>query len=295
MPRAIKPFEYLEPSTVAEACRLLAAHKPGARVLAGGTDVLVSLKKKRLSPKYLVYIKNIPNLDKIEYSNRTGLKIGALATHRAIAESPLVQEKYGLLAAACGKVGTPQIRNMGTIGGNLCMAGPSQDTPAPLLVLGAKLKLKSADGARTVPIEEFFTGPFKTVMGPAELLTEIVIPPLPAKTAGAYLWKTKVTTVDESLVGVAVLLTMARGTCKEVKIGLSSVAPTAIRARKAEQFLAGKKLDEATLDEAAEIAAAETRPRSRADYRRHMTGVLVRQAIEQALGQLASRERQGDK
>ena len=283
MRRVLKPFEYIEARTIEEAVQALSTHGSKAKVLAGGTDLLVSLKREQLTPQYVVYINDIPNLDYIQYDEKDGLKIGALATHSAIAESPIIRDKFGLLATACNKVGNPHIRNMGTIGGNLCQAGPSQDTPPVLLVLDARLKLVSLKGERVVPIDEFFIAPFKTALNEAELITEIQVPPPPPRSAGCYKWATKITEVDETLVGVAVLMSSesAGGACNEIKIGLCSVAPTSIRARQAEELLRGKVIEEKLVEEAAQVAAEEASPRSRADYRRLMTRVLVRQAVDE--------------
>jgi len=283
MARLLKHFEYLEPGTVDEAVQLLAKYGDKAKVLAGGTDLLISMKKRQIIPKYVVYIKGIPELDYIQYSQEAELRIGALAIHSAIADSPIVRDKFGLLAAACGKVGTPQVRNMGTIGGNICKGGPSQDSIPPLLVLDAKLKLISPSGERIVPINEFFTGPFKTALQEAELLTEVQIPTPPPRSAGCYKWATKITTVDETLVGVAVLMALdaTGGICSDIKIALCSVAPTPSRARRAEEVLRGKKVDSKLIEQAAQVAAEEAKPRSRADYRRRMTRVLVTETINE--------------
>ena len=281
MARLLKPFEYLEPKSAEEAVQLLSKYGDKAKVLAGGTDLLISMKKRKIIPQYVVYVKGIPELDYIQFSQEAGLKIGALATHSTIADSPIIKDKFELLATACGKVGTPQVRNMGTIGGNICQGGPSQDTIPSLLVLDAKLKLVSSNGERIVPIDQFFIAPFKTALHAAELLTEIQIPPLPPRSAGCYKWFTKIVTVDETLVGVAVLMSRdsTDDICSDIKIALCSVAPTPMRARRAEEVLRGKKIDNKLIDQAAQVAAGETKPRSRADYRRRMTRVLVAEAI----------------
>ena len=284
MPRVLKPFEYLEPETVEEAIQTLSKYGKKAKVLAGGTDLIASMRKREIKPQYIVFIKGIPELDHIRYSPEDGLKIGAMATHQSIASSPIIRDKFGLLATACTKIGTPQIRNMGTIGGNICMAGPSQDSVPPLLVLEAKLKLVSLQGERIVPIDKFFIAPFQTVLKEAELLTEIQIPTPPPQSDSCYQWITKMSAVDETLVGVAVLMTLdsADGICKDIKIGLCSVAPTPIRAIRAEELLRGKKIENKIIEQVAQIAAEETRPRSRADYRRRMSGILVKRAINEA-------------
>jgi len=282
LPR-LPEFDYLCPKTIKEACSLLDEHRNQAKVIAGGTDLLVSLKTKKLSPPYLVNIKGIPGLDCISYSEESGLKIGALATLQSIASSPVVKNKFQMLGIGCNKIGPPQVRNMGTIGGNICNGGPSQDSLPSLLVLEAKLKLVSLKGKRTVPIEEFFLGPFQTALREGELLTMIEIPPPPPRSNGCYQWLTKKTEVDETLVGVAVLMILdAMGSiCQDLRIGLCSVAPTPIRARRAEEILRGRKIQDSTIKEVAMIAAEETNPRSRAAYRRRMTSVLVKRAVSE--------------
>lgn len=283
MLRVLKPFEYFEPRTVEEAIQILSTYGAKAKVLAGGTDLLILMKREEISPQYIVNIKNIPELDYVEYSQKDGLKIGVLTTHQSIADSPIIRDKFGLLATACSKIGGFQIRNMGTIGGNICRAGPSQDTIPSLLVLEAKLKLVSMQGERVVAIDTFFTAPFQTVLKETELLAEIQIPNPPPGSAGCYQWFTKTTTVDETLVGVAVLMTSdsVNGLCKDVKIGLCSVAPTPMRAKQAEEWLRDKKLEEKLVEQAAQVAADETSPRSRTEYRRRVTRVLVKRAINE--------------
>ena len=277
-------FDYLAPKTINEACRLLSKYQGTAKILAGGTDLLVSMKQKKTTPSYVVNIKGIPKLDYIHYNPKNGLRIGALATIQSIATSPVIRERFGLLQTAGNKIGTPQVRNMGTIGGNICNGGPSQDSIPSLLVLGAKLKVASLQRKRIVPIDEFFIGPFQTALEPTELLTEIQIPTPPPRSAGCFHWLNKLNEVDETLVGVAVLMTTdASGNiCREIKIGLCSVAPTPIRARRAEDMLRGQEIENKTIELAARVAAEETSPRSRAQYRREMTSVLVKRAIADA-------------
>ncbi len=283
MYRVLPPFKYLEPRTIGETIQILSTYGAQAKVLAGGTDLVVSMRKRKVTPQYVVYIKNIPNLDCIEYSEADGLRIGPLATHKSIATSLIIRDKFEVLATACSKIGTPHTRTMGTIGGNICMAGPSQDTPPALLVLDAKLKLVSSEGERIVPIDGLFIAPFKTAIKETELLTEIQIPALPPRTAGSYQWATKRTVIDETLAGVAVLITLdSDDTCKDIRIGLCSVAPTPMRAKRAEEILKGRKLEDKLIEEVAQAAMEETRPRSRADHRRRMTSILVKKAINEA-------------
>ncbi|OGP91333.1 MAG: hypothetical protein A2157_09940 [Deltaproteobacteria bacterium RBG_16_47_11] len=288
MPR----FEYFAPKNVEEVLFLLSEYKGKAKVLAGGTDLLIRIKERKATPAYIIGLAEVPGLDFIKAGDDRGLRLGALATHQSIVDSTLFRGKYALLATACRKIGTPQIRNMGTIGGNLCNAGPSTDSAPPLLTLGTMLKLTSISGQREVPLDEFFVAPFQTVMREDELLTEIVVPPLPRRSGGSYHWLTKITAIDETLVGVAALVILD-GSGKEIqdaRIALCSVAPTPMRAKKAEEVLKGKKVTEMLIDKAAEIVGSETRPRSMADYRKRMSLVLARRTIKEAIDKARNQE-----
>ncbi len=284
---SLPKFQYLAPKSVEEACSLLVQHTEKAKVVAGGTDLLVNMKNRELTPQYLIGLKNIPNLDYVKYDAAEGLRIGALASHKTIARSPLVRDKFDLLADAASKVGTPQIRNMGTIGGNLCNAAPSADTASPLIVLGATVKLVSPKGERTVPLEQFFTGPLETCLELDELLTEIRVPEPAPRTSGVYLKLCARGTVDIATVGVALVLTLADdSSCTDVRIALTTAAPTPMRAKRAEQVLIGKSLEDNVIEETAQTASEEARPRTSmrgtAEYRREMVKVLTRRALKQA-------------
>jgi len=281
----IPRFEYFRPSSIEEACSLLYKYQSEAKILAGGTDLFVKMKKKEVLPKVVISLKGIQGLDRIEYSEEDGLKIGPLVTHETLVNHPIIKEKYDFLFEACFKIGTRQVRNMGTLIGNLCNASPSSDASAPLLVLGTKLKLVHLYGERMIPVEEFFIGPFQTVLNPQEIVTELQIPNPGPNTAGAYQYIHKASSVGETLVGVAVLLTVEpkNSTCQEVKIGLSSVAPTPMRAKVAEKILKGKGIGTKIVKEVAQAVSDEIQPRSRPWYRREMAEVLVEQAIFQAM------------
>ncbi|HOR41970.1 MAG TPA: xanthine dehydrogenase family protein subunit M [Atribacterota bacterium] len=284
--KRINEFEYFAPSTLAEAISLLAQYKEKARVFSGGTDLLVQMKQRKATPEYLIDLKNIAELKGITYSAAEGLKIGATVTHGVLATSPVIPEKYDMLKEASLAVGSVQTRNRGTIVGNIGTSSPSADTPPALLALDARLKLVSADGERVIPLTDFYAGPFKNVLEPTELITEIQIPDLPENSAGTYLWHSKITEEDETLVGVGVVLTINSRedkVCTRAGIGLCSVAPTPMRARKAEEFLKGKKINDNVIRQAAEIASQESLPRSRAEYRREMVKVNTRRALTKAL------------
>jgi len=281
----IPKFEYFRPSTIEEGCSLLYKHKTEAKILAGGTDLFVKMKKKEILPGGVISLKGIQKLDRIEWEDREGLKIGPLVTHGALVNHPIVREKFDFLSEACLKIGTRQVRNMGTLVGNLCNASPSSDAAAPLLVLGAKLKLIHLYGERVVPLQDFFVGPFHTVLDPKEIVVEVQIPKTAPCSAGSYQYIHKASSVGETLVGVAVFLTVdpKDNTCQEARIGLSSVAPTPFRAKVAERILNGNRLEEKIIKEAAQAASDQTQPRSRPWYRREMSRVLVEQAILQAM------------
>lgn len=284
--RKIKEFEYLNPSTLSKLISFLAEYKSQAKMFAGGTDVLIQLKEKKLSPKYLIDIKNISELNYINYDENEGLKIGALVTHTSLANSEVIREKYSLLGEASLAVGVLQTRNRGTVVGNICNASPSADTLPALIALDATLKLVSLEGERIIKVEKFFTGPFKTILKETEVITEIQIPSLPHHSGGVYLWLPKITSVDETLVGAAVVITLEdleNKICADARIGLGSVAPIPFRAKMAENFIKGKQLDFMVCKEAAEIAANESSPRSRAEYRKEMTKVLVKRSLDKAL------------
>jgi len=281
----IPKFEYFRPSLIEDASSLLYKYKTEAKLLAGGTDLFVKMKKKQVLPRVVISLKGIHKLDRIEWDDREGFKIGPLVTHEALVNHPMIREKFDFLSDACFKIGTRQVRNMGTLVGNLCNASPSSDASAPLLVLGAKLKLVHLYGERIIPLQEFFIGPFQTVLDPQEIVVEVQIPKLAPRTAGSYQYLHKASCVGETLVGAAVLLTMdpKGSTCQEARIGLSSVSSTPIRARAAERILKGKRLQEKIISEAAQVASDETQPRSRPWYRREMSRVLVERAILQTM------------
>ena len=277
----IPKFEYFHPSSIEEGCSLLYKNKAEAKILAGGTDLFVKMKKKQILPKVVISLNGIQKLNRIEWDDKEGLKIGPLVTHEALVNHPIVKEKFDFLSEACFKIGTRQVRNMGTLVGNLCNASPSSDASAPLLVLETKVKLVHLYGERTIPLQQFFVGPFQTALEPQEIVVEVQIPKPAPYTAGSYQYLHKASSVGETLVGVAVLLTIdpKNFTCQEARIGLSSVASIPIRATAAEKALKGNKLEAKIIREASQIASGETQPRSRPWYRREMSRVLVERAI----------------
>lgn len=284
--RRLPQFDYLTPKTVDEALSLLNQYKGKARLIAGGTDLIPQLKGRLVeAPQYIIDLKKIPGLDYIKYDKAGGLNIGALATIRAAIDSPVIKEKFGVLAQAAANMASPQVRNRGTITGNICNAVPSADSAPALLVLDARLKLAGAKGTRTVAVADFFTGPNRTVIKD-EIVTEIQIPTPPTGSKWAFIKLSPRKAMDLAVVGVAVLAVADNGMCQEIRIGLESVAPTPIRAQKAEALLKGQKFD-GNIAKAAKAAAGESKPisdhRASAEYRRDMVEVLVKRAIEQAI------------
>jgi len=281
--------KYFAPSSVKEAISLLSEYGKKAKIVSGGTDLLIQMKHKELLPDYLISIEGISELDYIKYDESSGLRIGVLTNIVNIADSPLIRSKFNLLAQAASMLGSPSIRNQATLGGNLCNAAPSADTAPPLLVLGAKAKIIGVEGEKVVPLEDFFTGPGQTILGNNHLFTEIQISNLLPHNGGVYLKQTRSQGADLALVGVAVLVVMEGKILRDVKIALGAVAPTPVRAKKAEEILKGNKLDDKLLEESSRAAVNEAKPiddvRSSADYRRKLVAVLTKRAVIQAVQQ----------
>ena len=276
----MRRFEYFEPTTLGEAAALLARFGGRAQPLAGGTDLLVELKEQLRRAECVVNIKRIPGMDQLSYDAREGLRIGALVTAREVELSPIILDKFSSLAQAARELGSIQVRNRATIVGNICRASPSADTLPPLIADSASVRIVGGKGQRTVPLEDFFPGPGKTVLGVDELVTELVLPPPAPGTRKVYIKHGRRKAMELATVGVAVSLTEK----SEIRIVLGAVAPTPIRARKAEDLLRGKILDQQLIAQAAELAESESRPisnvRASAAYRREMVRVLTRRALE---------------
>jgi len=275
------PFEYFEPSSTKEAVDVLGRYGERAAVLAGGTDLLIKMKQRLTEPKYVVNIKKIAELKVIE-DNGDFLRVGTAANLFEIENSDIVKEKFPGLREAIMSIGALQIRIMATLGGNLCNASPAADSAPPLMVLGARVKLLSSPGARVLTLEEFFRGPGKTAIKPGELLVEIQVPYPPPGTGTSFLRLTRAA-VDIAKVNAAALLTIKENVVYSCGIALGSVAPTTMRAKKAEALLLGKKITERVIIEAAQAASEEIKPitdiRSTARYRIDAARVLVRRAL----------------
>ena len=286
MAQALKPFEYFEPATVEEAVQILSEYGTNARVLAGGCDLVPSMRRREIKPECVISIGNIAGLDYIKGDSTKGLSIGPMTKIRSVELSPIVQKDYAALYEAVHSIASIQVKTTGTAIGNLCVATPASDIAPVLVVFGAELRIAGPGSERTIPIENFCVGVKQCALQPGEMVAELGLPPPPAGAGSAFL-KLARTAADIAKVNVAVMLTVTDNTCNEAKIALGSVAPTPIRAKKAEETLKGKKLDQKVIETAAQAAAEEATPitdiRSTAEYRKETTRVLVRRALEKAL------------
>jgi len=288
--RRLPEIECLFPKSIEEAFSFLEKHNGTAKVIAGGTDLIPKMKRRALTPKYLIDLRQIPDLNFIKYDEKDGLRIGATTTLAEIKESPVIADNCPVLVETVSQMASTQIRNLGTIGGNLCNAIPSADLAPPLIVLRARVKLVGPKKERTVLVEEFFEGPEKTVIKPFELLTEVQIPLLLKGESATYLKHSLRAAMDLAIVGVAAFLSLdsKKQICNDVRIALGAVAPTPLRAKRAEEVLKGKALvDDDLIENAANLASEESKPiddiRSSAEYRREMVKVLTNRAIKQCL------------
>jgi len=278
-------FDYLEPTALKKAFSLLEKHGDDARVIAGGTSLLIMMRQRLLMPKVVISLARIPKFGRIAYNPKDGLRIGAGARHREIELSPIVKRHYPLLHETFRKVAQPRIRNMGTVGGNLAAGDPLTDPGASLIALDAEVVLTSSQGQRVLRLDEFFVDYYQTALNPGELLTEIRVPP-PQRPGWSHIKFTPRSVEDFATVGVALTLSAKNGVCEDVRVGLNSVASTIIHARQAEAVLRGQNITEAKLIEMGEVAATEVDPmddnRGSADYKREMVKVLVRRAAQEA-------------
>jgi carbon-monoxide dehydrogenase medium subunit len=286
--KRLPDFQHHAPVSLSEALDLLIRHGGKAEVYAGGTDVLVAMKKREKTPKHLIDLKKIREMKGIRLDGEKGIRIGALTTLGELERSTLVQEKFTVLWDAVTMMASPQIRSLGTLGGNLCSAVPSADTAPPLIALGASAKMVGPNGEREILLENFFRGPKESVLQKNELMKEVFIPQPGDFTSGKYIKLMRRQAMDLALVGVAACLTMkSRGKiCKDARIALGAVAPTPIRVPQAEEVLINREIDEVRAAEAGKAASVVCRPigdiRSSLAYRCSMVEVLTKRAILEA-------------
>jgi carbon-monoxide dehydrogenase medium subunit len=278
-------MEYLAPKTLKEVISLLNTYGNRAKIIAGGTDLIPLLKRKALpSPEYLIDLNSIqdPELKFIEYNEKNGLRIGALTTLHEIEKSQIVKEKFPSLHEACRLIGHLPVRNIATVGGNICRASPASDLIPPLLTFDSKLKIVSSEGERNVNLENFFKGPGQTILKPNEIVIEINSPPTKPDVKMVFIKKSR-TFSDLAKVNMALLAAVKNNALEYVKIALGSVAHVPLRARKTEEFLKGKILNRNVIEKAMDLIASEIHPitdlRSTAEYRRHLCKILLKRFL----------------
>ena len=271
---------------MAEACVLLKQHAGEAKVFAGGSHLTILMKQGLYQPKALVNIKKIPELKVLKFDAKEGLMIGALVTHRELETSALVREKLPVLCEAENEVANIRVRSMGTVGGNLASGEPLTDLAQIFISLDGKLRIAGTTGQRTLAVEELFIDFYTTSLAEDEIITQIVIPPLPRKTGIEYIRFSSSSVVDKPSAGVAVRLTLDEEAVQAARIVLGCVGPTPVRAVKAEALVLGKKLTAALIAEAGAMASRECSPsadlRGSEQYKRAIVGTLVRRALKAA-------------
>jgi carbon-monoxide dehydrogenase medium subunit len=281
----MRNFDYLEPTTVAEACAMLKQHGGEAKVFAGGAHVTILMKQGLYQPKALVNIKKIPELKNISF-DAEGLSIGALVTHREIETSSLINEKLPVLSEAEREIANIRVRNMGTVGGNLASGEPLTDLSQIFIALDGQLNIASPSGQRKILVEELFLDFYTTSLAEDEIITQVVLPPLSPHSGIDYIRFSSSSVVDKPSAGVAVRLTLDKEAVQVARIVLGCVGPTPVRARKAEALVIGKRLDAELIAEAGALASQECSPigdlRGSEEYKRAIVRALVRRAADAA-------------
>jgi aerobic carbon-monoxide dehydrogenase medium subunit len=278
-------FEYLRPNTIPEAITLLQRHGEDAKILSGGQSLIPMMKLRIARPGYLIDINRISGLSYIKEEGGF-LKIGGLTREAEVESSPVIRAKYPILLDTAHVIADPQVRNLATVAGNLAHGDPANDHPATMLALAAQVVATGAHGERIIPIEDFFLSLFSTALQPGEILTEIRVPVPPARSGGAY-FKLERKVGDFATAAVAAQVTLdANGSAQKVGIALTNVGPTPIKAKKAEDFLHGKKLDEVNVRQAAQLAADDAQPssdlRGPAEYKKGLVKELAKRALSRA-------------
>ena len=279
-------FEYLRPKTVPEAVAMMQQHGDEAKILSGGQSLIPMMKLRLARPAVLVDINRISGLSYVKEEGGY-LKIGGLTREAELEASPLVRSKYPILFDTANVIADPQVRNMATVGGNLAHGDPANDHPATMVALGAQVIATGPKGERVIAIEDFFVSLFATALQHEEILTEIRIPVPPARSGGAYLKLERKVGDFATAAAAAQLALDENGVCETVGIGLTNVGPAPVKARKAEEFLRGKKPDESNIAQAAQLAADESTPspdlRGPVDYKKGLVKELTKRALTRAL------------
>ena len=283
----MKRFDYFQPQTLKEAFSFMEKVKGHAKYVAGGTDVMVRIRQKALQPDALVSLRGINGLKTISHNG--GLSLGSMTPLRELDRDPVIARDYPALGQAVWALANPQVRNVATVGGNLCNSAPSADCAPPLMVMDATLQLDGPGGVREAPIDTFFTGPGENCMERADVLTRIHIPEKAENTGMAFLKVGRVAQ-DIAIVNAAALLVMDKKKCRKCRLAVGAVAPTPLRLKNAEKLLEGEEVEPELLDRLSEMVKQEVSPitdvRSTEEYRRVMSGILIKRAIKQALGNI---------
>ena len=283
----MRRFDLVLPTSVEECIRTLAERGPEARLVAGGTDLLPQLKNGVLRTACVIDLSGVGQLGTLGGVDGAGLRIGASVTARTLERDPGVRATYPAIAESGALVGSVQIRNLATLGGNLCNAAPSADMAPPLLALDAEAVIAGPSGTRRIPFASFFLGVRRTVLAPDELLVEIVVPHPGPRSGGNYRRHTPRRELDIAVVGVASQLALSNGVCAKARIALAAVAPTPVRATAAERALEGQPVTPELIERAATLAVEAGQPisdqRGSADFRRHLIRVLTRRTLTTAL------------
>jgi aerobic carbon-monoxide dehydrogenase medium subunit len=282
-------FDYLEPHTLRQAISLLQRYGEQARIVAGSTDFLVRWRQGAWRPQYVVNIQHIPGLNRISYSPRNGLRLGALVTVQVLETHPVVREKYPALATGATSFAGVQVRNLATVGGNICNASPAGDTLPALLVFDTQCRVVGPAGERWISLDQFFVGPGRTVLQTGEILAELQVPPPLPNSGSLYIKHSPRGAMDIAAIGVASVVSLQNGgrVCRDVKIALGAVAPTPVRAYSAEDMLRGQTITPELIEVAAQEAQNQATPiddvRATAVYRKTMVGVLAQRTLERAV------------
>jgi carbon-monoxide dehydrogenase medium subunit len=281
----IHDFNYLRPGTLKEALAMYAEHDD-CKVICGGQSLLIVMRQGMVAPEYLLDIKHVKELDYVQFDKKDGLKIGATTTHRSIEKSDVVKKNYPALTAMENKLASIQVRNWGTIGGNLAHADPAGDPGPVLIALKANIKVGNTKGERTMPLEDFFVDYFETALDHGELVLEIQVPVPEPKTGAAY-QKFNLLESDQGMVAVAASVTLnGGGKCKDVRVILGNAGPKPIRVNRIEELLIGKAYDEGLFTQAGTIASEDCEPvadiHASEEHRRHLLAVLTKRMLKQA-------------
>jgi CO/xanthine dehydrogenase FAD-binding subunit len=286
-------FSYLHPKSLKEACLMLAEHEEKARILAGGTDLLIKMQHRIVQPEYIIGISNIPGTDYIRIENHQ-LTIGANAKIASVGQDPQIQQYFPALAYAASVTATVQIRNMGTVVGNICNASPAADTATALLVYDAGVVVMHTEGQRILPLSDFFRGPGITALEPGEIVKEVILPLTSGLSGSNYQKLSARSKVDIAAVGVsACLLADETEVVTAARIAIGAAAPVPKRIHRAEKTLEGKKITPELIKRAAQITMDEASPitdtRASAQYRKKMVDVLTQRALENSIEQIRTK------